>query len=265
MATNRAHCDQLIDYFNGHLSGEEKKAFEEHLNTCTECQEELNEWNALIDELPYDSEPVTPPEGMKERTLAAVFKEDETSKAEKDDESNQTQAISPFTHAEKAPVKKFPSKKWVLPAAAAFLLSLGGNVFLFNQLQQQSTELTQSQETIDELMQFVTLSPVNTEEAAPAGTASIVRRGSEVSVVINASSLGPLRDNEVYQVWLIEGDSPDTPQRAGTFVSSETGDGTVVFTMENFNPEQWNTIAISHEPDADSQTPEGEVILASEL
>ncbi|MDG5473298.1 anti-sigma factor [Jeotgalibacillus sp. ET6] len=258
MAKLGAECDQIIDYFNGHLSQAEKEAFEHHLEHCPECQAELAEWNALIEDLPYDSEPVSPPEGMKERVLTAVF-------AEESSELNTAPAEPALVEESKSKSSsqfRRSSAKWALPAAAALLLSLGGNAFLYNELQQQSTELSQTQDTVDELLQYVTLSPTGEAETSPAATASIVRTGSEVNVVINASSLGPLANDEVYQVWLIEGESP---KRAGTFVASESGAGAVVFTLDEFNSDQWNQIAISHEPDAQSETPEGEVILASEL
>jgi len=265
MANHINQCDQIIDYFNGHLSGKEKEEFELHLSECAECQAELAEWNELIDDLPYDSEPITPPEGMKERVLGHLF-ESETDH-EIEHKTNTEKPVTPVTPIfndstnKNKKSSKRSSSKWMLPAAAAFLLSIGGNFFLYNELQTQTTELTQSQDTIDELLQFVTLSPTN-EDGGPAGTASIVRNGAQVNVVINASSLGPLDAEEVYQVWLIEG---ETPQRAGTFISSETGEGTVVFTLDDFNPDQWNQIAVSHEPDASSETPEGDVILSSEL
>ncbi|TDL30688.1 hypothetical protein E2R51_17010 [Jeotgalibacillus sp. S-D1] len=258
VANHTDQCDKIIDYFNGHLTEEEKDSFELHLANCSECQAELAEWNALIDELPYDSEPVSPPEGMKERILGNLF---EDSDQDSDKNEKPVLPIAPIQSDKKTVKKKSRPSKWMVPAAAALLLSLGGNFFLYNELQEQSAQLGQSQDTIDELLQFVTLTPAD-EGGNAAGTASIVRNGSEVNVVINASSLGPLNEDEVYQVWLIEG---ETPQRAGTFKSSETGEGTVVFTLDNFNPDQWNQIAVSHEPDASSETPEGSVVLSSEL
>lgn len=260
MANHTDQCDKIIDYFNGHLTENEKYLFERHLAECAECQAELAEWNALIDELPYDSKPASPPEGMKERILGNIFEDSDQQ------DSGNVKPVLPITPVQSdnldlSQKKKSRPSKWMIPAAAALLLSLGGNFILYNELQEQTAQLGQSQDTIDELLQFVTLTPTD-ESGNAAGTASIVRNGSEVNVVINASSLGPLNEDEVYQVWLIEG---ETPQRAGTFKSSETGEGTVVFALEDFNPDQWNQIAVSHEPDASSETPEGNVVLSSEL
>ncbi|WP_227396924.1 anti-sigma factor [Jeotgalibacillus aurantiacus] len=261
---SNVHCDHLIDYFNGHLTNEEKEQFEKHLSSCEECQTELAEWNALADDLPYESEEIEPPEGMRERVLTHVFAE------EKPLESKTISHEKPVEKKLEKPVpfvadrKKRPAgSKWLIPAAAVLLLSLGANAYLFSELQTQSTELAETQESIDELLQFVQLTPIEGENG-PSGTASIVRNGSEINVVINASSLGPLQEEEVYQVWLID---DEAPQRAGTFKSNESGTGTVVFEMDvnDFDLEQWNQIAISQEPDANSETPLGDVVMASEI
>ncbi|MFG6496633.1 zf-HC2 domain-containing protein, partial [Fictibacillus sp. UD] len=65
-------CDNLLDYYNGILEDEEKKAFERHLKECSVCQEEWAEWQELTADLPYLSEEADPPVGMKERILANV-------------------------------------------------------------------------------------------------------------------------------------------------------------------------------------------------
>ena len=41
-------CDQLIDYFNQHLTEDERIRFEAHLATCQTCQEELEQLEALV-------------------------------------------------------------------------------------------------------------------------------------------------------------------------------------------------------------------------
>ncbi|MCY1050257.1 anti-sigma factor family protein, partial [Mammaliicoccus sciuri] len=40
-------CEKLYDYFNDQLSKDEIQKFEEHLKTCKNCQEELDELNIL--------------------------------------------------------------------------------------------------------------------------------------------------------------------------------------------------------------------------
>ena len=82
-------------------------------------------------------------------------------------------------------------------------------------------------------------------------------------MVVQASELQELSNEEVYQVWLIK---DDKPERAGTFVTSKDGKGSVVFKFnEEFTKKDWDTVAITLEPDANSQLPQGDIVLASEI
>ncbi|WP_239457233.1 anti-sigma factor family protein [Planococcus versutus] len=65
-------CEYLVDYLNGTLPKEETVQFEQHLKTCTECQEIVE----ATSELPYLADPVEPPTDMKARILSNVFEED---------------------------------------------------------------------------------------------------------------------------------------------------------------------------------------------
>ncbi|MEK3855967.1 anti-sigma factor [Cytobacillus sp. FSL H8-0458] len=232
------YCDGLIDYFNGHMNEEEKRKFEEHLDNCPECKEELKEWESLIDVLPYRSEPALPPAGMKDRVMANILEEG--------------------AHQSQAEINKKKRPGILVPAmAAALFLSLAGNLYLLNN--QDQAVLPKKQETIDRVLSYVPLEPV---EGEAQGTASIVKNGNQLSIVIQASQLQDLQNEEVYQVWLIENEQPE---RAGTFVSTGNGEGAVVFQLnaeENIN---WDTVAITLEPDETSQTPKGSMVLASQL
>ncbi|NQD68382.1 anti-sigma factor, partial [Bacillus haikouensis] len=93
--------------------------------------------------------------------------------------------------------------------------------------------------------------------------ASIIKQGEQSSLVVQASQLEDLSKEEVFQVWLIK---DEKPQRAGTFVTGEDGKGSVVFKMnKEFDKIDWDTVAITLEPDANSQLPQGEIVLASQL
>ena len=52
---------QVIDYFNGHLQGEEKAQFEEHIKHCSACKEELEELTSLMSDIPFLAGDQTPP------------------------------------------------------------------------------------------------------------------------------------------------------------------------------------------------------------
>lgn len=247
---DRQMCNQLVDYFNEQLSEVEKHAFEKHLETCEECTIELAEWQALTDDLPYVSASVNPPEGMKARILKTVFEEE----LEKE-----TTPVTPIVTSEKViPIKKNRSFAWLPAIAAALMLSVGANIFLASIVKNQQDDIVAQSEAVDQLLAFVNLSPV---EGEATGTASIVKHGDETRVVVQASSLPALSNDEVYQVWLID---EDGPIRAGTF-KSDSQDGAVVFTLPEGLNKDWSQVAVSHEPNADSESPLGNVLMASEF
>jgi anti-sigma factor RsiW len=230
-------CDHLLDYYNHHLNESDKEAFEEHLESCSVCQEALNELQQLNEFLPYASEPVDPPEGLEDRVFASI-----------EGRVN----VTPFR-------REKTRKRWIFPSVAAVLaLSLLGNAYMFTQIQKE--EEIAEQATIDQVTEFVELAAV---KGNATGTASIIKQGEQSSLVVQASQLQDLSQEEVYQVWLIK---DEKPQRAGTFVTGKDGKGSVVFKLnEEFAKEDWDTVAITLEPDAKSQLPQGDIVLASEI
>jgi uncharacterized protein YpmB len=230
-------CDHLLDYYNHHLNESDKEVFEKHLESCSDCQEALNELQQLDEFLPYASEPNDPPEGLEDRVFASI---------------DGTANVTPFR-------REKTRKRWIFPSLAAVLaLSLLGNAYMFTQIQQE--EEIAEQATIDQVTEFVELAAV---KGNAKGTASIIKQGEQSSLVVQASQLQDLSREEVYQVWLIK---DEKPQRAGTFVTGEDGKGSVVFKLnEEFEKEDWDTVAITLEPDAKSQLPQGDIVLASEI
>lgn len=233
-------CDNLLDYYNGHLSQLEKAQFEKHLSTCTSCKEELFELRQLAEYLPYASDTVQPPEDLEDRVMASILGEEK--KASFD-----------------TPIPARKKRSWFFPSvAAALALSLIGNAYLYTQIEDQEKVIQQA--TIDQVEQYVELAAVS---GNAKGTASIIKQGTETSMVIQAADLQKLSNDEVYQVWLIK---DDQPERAGTFVPSKDGKGSVIFKFnEAFTEKDWDTVAITLEPDANSQLPQGDIVLASEI
>lgn len=260
---DRLMCDLTIDYFNDQLSPQEKEAFEEHLISCTECQQELAEWHDLAEDLPFVSEMIEPPDGMKQRILSSIL-EDPTDPerliGSKQKPSLQTVPQStPVLPFETQTKRRSKVMQRLMPlAAAALVLSLMGNAYLGWMVQDQQQVLEVQRETVDQLVALVNLQPL---EGNSTGTASIVRHGDEIRVVVQASSLPELSNDEVYQVWLIDEDGPD---RAGTFTSTGT-DGTAVYTLPAGEDFSWDQIAVSHEPNKDSEQPLGQVLMASAI
>ncbi|KAA0544603.1 anti-sigma factor [Bacillus sp. BGMRC 2118] len=239
------HCNLLLDYYNNSLTEQEKVQFEEHITSCKSCQEELQELIAITEDFPYLSAPIDPPQGMKNRVLSNVFEEGEHSK------DNTEKAIHIL------PKRKRRSLS-VASLAAALLLSLIGNIYLYGESRQSSEQLQEKE--LATLIKEVQLS--STTNNTMIGKASLVDKDGVLNVVLTAEQLPKTKGEEVYQVWLLE---DGKPYRAGSFVPNDNGSGLVTFEMKLEGNHDWDTVAVTLEPDINSNTPLGDIVLASEL
>ncbi|TLS35963.1 anti-sigma factor [Pseudalkalibacillus caeni] len=245
-------CNNVIDYFNQTLTDEEKHRFEEHLQTCKDCQEELKELDELTADLPYLSELQDPPAGMKDRILNAVF--------DNEGNSESTQNVSSETD-DNVIEKQIQKRNWLMPLLAASLLfSLIGNVYTYTKLNEVTEPETREEEETAKLVQSVGLQP--TEVSSATGTASMIQKDGTTKLVVQANDLQKLEGQQVYQVWLLENGKP---YRAGSFVPDQKGSGAVDFPMSFEGEHKWDTVAITLEPDATSKTPKGNIVLSSGL
>ncbi|MBY6037904.1 anti-sigma factor [Fictibacillus nanhaiensis] len=249
-------CDNLLDYFNDKLVGREKEEFEAHLNQCPECQEELAEWQELTADLPYLSEEVEPPLGMKERILFNVTSDKKDGTAVDHDKPINQKNKSAET-VSVSPIRRKRPRTWITGLlAAGLLLSLGTNAYLFieNDKNEQAIE-----EPINKTFKTVQLA---SEETKSTGVASMVQDDQTMKLVVHTNNMTQVQGTETYQVWLIEGDKKF---RAGTFTPDENGNGAVVFPVTFPGEHNWDAVAISHEPTPDSKQPKGTIVMASEL
>ncbi|RLQ90247.1 anti-sigma factor [Planomicrobium sp. Y74] len=258
---NNEHCDQLVDYLSGTLSDEETRQFEEHLKTCDECREIAD----ATGQLPYLSDPAEPPAGMKSRILSNVFAEEEDTAVEG------TERVSPTIKDEKQVEDELPKvvpitdrkrkRVWWTPViAAVLLLSLLGNAYAFMQLQQEQAvpEPEPPPSQPETAFQSVDLQPSEGFDG-DATAAVIEEENGALNLVVTAEQLAALEGDQVYQVWLIEGDNPIP---AGAFTTNANGEGATYFNIDN-NTEEWDTIAITLEPQPGNELPQGEVVLSA--
>lgn len=248
----KINCDQLLDYFNGTLTDDEKKEFEAHLESCSDCREELQELEELTSDLPYLSTPEEPPSEMRERVLTNVFD------SESDEDSNELESKHDNNNVtDIGSIKTSKSRKWLAPAlAAALFLSLAGNAYTYLSEEGTSTET----EDISSLLKAVQLEP--SANFSSQGAAALVSDNGKMNLVVQANDLEDVQEGQVYQVWLLEGDKP---YRAGSFVPGENGKGAVSYEINYEGDHDWDAVAITLEPDAKSKTPQGEVIMSSGL
>ncbi|OHX51819.1 hypothetical protein BB776_02950 [Planococcus salinarum] len=278
---NNEHCDLLIDYLNGTLSDEETRQFEEHLKTCDECREIAD----ATGQLPYLSEPAVPPAGMKSRILSNVFAEDVATDSSSTSSASSAAAgatagskASSSSHAESESSDRKPrdeveeekvmqmtqpirKRVWWTPAIAAVLLvSLLGNAYAFMQLQQEQADPAPAPTQPETAFQSIDLQPSEGFDG-DATAAVIEEQDGALNLVVTAEQLAVLEGEQVYQVWLIKG---DTPIPAGAFTTNADGEGATYFNIDN-NTEEWDTIAITLEPQPGNELPQGEIVLSAGL
>lgn len=232
-------CDQLIDYFNQHLTEDERLRFEAHLSTCQTCQEELEQLEALVGGVAFLSEPAEPPTGMKARILDNVFAEEET-----EPKKAELTTVTPLTAS-----KKTQKTSWgAFALAAALFLSLVGNGYLLLNQDEPSG---------------ITLTDTVPLEGESEGVAYLAEQDGNRQLIVQTNGLAPLEANEVYQVWLLKNGSPIP---TGAFVTDDKGNGTVIYTLDSNESEiDWDTVAVTKEPERGNSTPEGDIVLSASL
>jgi anti-sigma-K factor RskA len=236
------NCDHVVDYLNGTLTAEEKQAFEQHLATCADCRELVD----AVGELPYLAEPAEPPVGMKSRILANVFEEEPQKQAEPERQVKKEKTV---------PMVKPKARRssWAPLIAAVLLLSLLGNAYAFFKLADEQQPATES------AFQSIELQP--REAFGGSAKAAIIQEEGSFEVVVQAEQLEQLQGDEVYQIWLLK---EGQPVPAGAFTPDADQQGSAYYSMTE-NTEGWDTIAITREPEAGNETPEGEIVLSSEI
>ncbi|OXT15438.1 hypothetical protein B9K06_20880 [Bacillus sp. OG2] len=242
---NKDYCELSIDYFNGTLSEEEKQAFEQHLLTCEVCRAEMEDLKMLSGHLPFLSEEVQPPKGMKDRIFKEIFQNEEKQTAAKEDKVD-----------EPAGLTSKQKRKWQMPAlAAALLLSVIGNGYAVIKLSEKEPV-----QRAEEKISSIALQPG--ENFDGNAEAYLIQESNGLKVIVNAEGLEQTEGEQVYQVWLIHGGNP-VP--AGSFVPDSTSKGTAFYQAADSSSENWDTIAVTLEPRAGNSLPEGQIVLSSEL
>ena len=230
-------CHMLIDYFNRTLTEDEMRQFENHLIECPSCQEELMEWEMLTEYLPYESEAIEVPTDLKARIFASLPDIPEQEKVE------------PTPIKEKSRRRMGPVTSVL---AAGLFASLVANAFLFSETQKEP-EIAQSE------IQLIGQSILAPQEGTSASAvAMLIADGNQNILLLDAKDLPTLSKDELYQVWVIEGDQP---YPAGIVQPNETGTGTVSHPLTDLSG-TWDTVAITVEKEPNLSAPEGQIILA---
>lgn len=220
MSGHEQFAEDLALHALGTLQGEERAALLRHLNTCSECRQELTQLQGDMALMAMATAGPKPPQRSRQRLLDAIAKEPRTSP----------------TSAARSRFNWWAAFGWAA-GAAMFLVVVQlrrENSLLresVNNLAQmtgaQTVELADAKRSLEALTapeaQIIMLSTAKTPPQ-PQGKAFYLRNRS--SLVFVASNLPQLPPDKIYELWLF----PPTgnPIPAGLFQPDAKGNATVV-------------------------------------
>jgi anti-sigma factor RsiW len=284
-------CDNMSMYVLSGLDKEEHKTFEEHLEHCPECRKEVADMKELIHYLPLATQDVEPPAGMKSRILSHVLQSSEKEIQEiretvsshssiydesassvsnwKEETAGQHAVSSKEIKGERRNRQRRSRLVAMLGIASVLLLTITSILAvrlsglnedkstLLAEVSQLRGELAASNDPVAGLQvhNVVALKPT-VKDLVAQGTAMIVIDNKGTHLIVQAEKLPELKGNEAFQVWLLKAGKP---VNAGTFITRD-GTGALYYT---FPPDEYDTIAITQEPDANGKEPRGDIVLAA--
>jgi anti-sigma-K factor RskA len=251
-------------YVLGGLTDEETKEFEIFLQTSPECRAKVEELTALVNLLPLAAESVPVPTGMKQRSINQAFEQAAAHppQAITENSTETASVVVPIAHATASAAgqmgRVYRMVMTIGLSAAVIVLALY-SAELKRDVEDLKLHIAIASEplTASKVNEAVALSPAASDIVAE-GLATILIDSSGTHLVIQAEKLPELKGNQAFQVWLLK---DKQPVNAGTFLSQD-GNGALYYT---FDPNGYDTVAITLEPDAHGKIPRGTVILAAPI
>ncbi len=228
----------------------------EHLAACAACQNDLRAYVQVARMLPSDTPDVAPPPGLRARILASV--EDEAPSAA------EPSAQPAARGAQVAPASRSDTSLHIpwgrrlatfrpafSLAVAALVVMLGWNISLQRQVSTQQAQIANSRESWQSMI--VLLNDPAVEWYPVAGDAAkghlwVAPEGTFGCLVVQG--LPVLPSNQVYQVWLRDGDT----RRSGGVFEGRNGNGWVVVRADE-PLANYESLGVTIEPRGGSAAP----------
>lgn len=234
-------CEQILHYLTGDLSKMERLQFETHLEKCVNCQQELEELQAVWNSIPMQMELVDPPPGLKEEVFSAIFSDEK---------------VMPLPERKK---RWNPFSTGMGKIAAALLLIVAGMSWSNLQLRSQLTAMENQQSVPMKMMQQYKLVSSITDKEGVSGVAYLLQSGSQRRLVVYMDGLPSNEGLDAYQVWLIH---DGKRENAGTVRVGNGGSGILTYTFSDPNM-KLDAIGVTLEPDPFGNEPRGKKILGT--
>ncbi|HJR82161.1 MAG TPA: anti-sigma factor [Anaerolineales bacterium] len=260
---NRQQIEELIPFYAlDALSDEEKEIVEAYLKEYPDARQQVEELKRAAAALPYSVSPVDPSPRSKEALMRRVAADQSATTAMRD------QPSTPRGMRWENFFRVFSFGAAALAILWAFVLS-AQVTSLRNEIAALSQALAVQSNTIEQIN-------ANLPQGTPSGVITVSLKGTEVqpqaqgqliadpnsqSAVLVIVGLSPLEAGRTYQVWLIQGESP---QSAGLLKVDANGQGVLVVTSEA-EIGSFDALGISIEPEGGSLQPEGDIVVLTTL
>lgn len=224
------------------LDTEESDQFEDHLATCAACRHEVMEFHLTAATL-AEAVAEPPPQDLRARVLAAA-----TAQPQPDRNPTVTEAAVDDLVERR---RSRPRRRLVVTVAtAAAVVALVAAVTVVA-LTRRSSEMDVAEFLRDPRTSVITMN-------GPSGeTARVVWSQENGQAVLLANRMPPIRADEVYEVWFIDGGQP----RPGPTVHADTPDIEHRFAVSSGPPQQ---LAVTIEPAPGTPKAVGPIILSGE-
>jgi anti-sigma factor RsiW len=240
-------CEWLPSYFLKELTPEEQLQFEQHLQHCESCQDELKDLERIWEELPFTMEITDPPHEMKAEILEGIFAKHpsaepgEVEEAMADIRAHTSATIYPgFRH-------------WGLLSAAGVVLLLGA--YLLGDMHGRAEVTEKTAVTAQDpwtVQQKVQLNPADPALTGGKGDVWLMQQGNAVQVLLQVNGVPATKGSESYQMWMT---SAGKRWSCGTFKVSSEGAGVLLYNLKN--GAKFDSIGVTLEPDASGKQPRG--------
>jgi anti-sigma-K factor RskA len=230
--------DALGSYALGALDAPAVATVELHLEQCQECQEALVGMQAVVDHLPLTVPVAAPPPELKARLMADVEAEAQLMRAAAGDRADRPSLVSPRRRL----LGRFSLGPIALAGACTVLLLAG---FFVGVTRQSGTPVRTLAATVD-------------RDRAPQAEASLVRRGSDIALVVKRLPKPP--SGRIYQVWLQRRDHRAPTPTDALFTVNSHGSGHVAVSGDLRGVQR---VLVTAEPPGGSSVPSQLVPLIS--
>jgi anti-sigma-K factor RskA len=253
MSAHEQFAEDLALHALGALQGEDKRALEQHLASCSSCRSELVELQSDTELLAFSVAGRAPSMRVREKLIGATAPEPETQRV-----------IQIVPRRRPWALVFFFATAAVLLLIAAFLWNenraLKGSLADINRdYSQQQDQLVQAQDLVNTLTsqesRRITLVAA---KSTPQPQGKVFYLPGKAHLVFLASNMAPLPPDRVYELWLIPVTGAPIP--AGLFKADAHGSGSIVNPPLHAGVEA-KAFAITVEPEAGSAAPTSQIIM----